>query len=140
MECKWGEAAAGVHLLRQSGLINSVIVQSFDWAFLRACHKLEPEQVLGALGPPAVLAGGRRPAGILRGLNALWLREVAKTGAKIVVWNRKMSRNSIHQAHRRGLRVWVYTIDEPAEARRLIAAGGNGIITNNVALIKNLIT
>jgi len=111
-------------------------VQAFDWQFLKELHQLEPALTLGALGPPNRLAGGRKPAGLLRGLNGLWLREVAKTGARIVVWNRRVSKPAIHRAHRRGLLVWVYTIDDPRLARRLMTAGVDGLITNDVPLIK----
>jgi glycerophosphoryl diester phosphodiesterase len=140
IERKAGDAARCVELLRGKNLIHRAVVQSFDWRFLRELHQLEPSLTLGALGPPNRLAGGRKPAGLLRGLNVLWLREAVKTGARVVVWNRRTSRLAVRQAHHRGLSVWVYTIDDPRQANRLRAAGVDGIITNDVPLIKRAVS
>ena len=38
-------------------------------------------------------------------------------------------------AHQRGLKVWVYTIDDPDQANELLDMGVDGIITNNTSLI-----
>jgi glycerophosphoryl diester phosphodiesterase len=38
-------------------------------------------------------------------------------------------------AHQRGLKVWVYTINDPDLANRLLDMGVDGIITNNTSLI-----
>jgi glycerophosphoryl diester phosphodiesterase len=38
-------------------------------------------------------------------------------------------------AHARGLKVWVYTVDDPAVAHELFALGIDGIITNQTALM-----
>jgi glycerophosphoryl diester phosphodiesterase len=138
IERKAGAAADCIALLRQKGLINRVIVQSFDWHFLLAFHEAEPAQVLGALGPPAVLANGRRPAAVFKRLSARWLDELRKTGAKIAVWDRRVSKGAIHLAHERGLKVWVYTVNETKLARRLLHLGVDGIITNNPVRIKSL--
>ena len=138
IERKAGDAKRCLELLREKNLVLSAIVQAFDWRFLKELHQLEPALALGALGPPSRLAGGRKPAGLLRGLNGMWLREAAKTGTRIVVWNRRASRPAIRRAHRLGLQVWVYTIDDPRLAKRLIAAGVDGLITNDVPLIKRV--
>ena len=42
-------------------------------------------------------------------------------------------------AHRRGLMVWVYTIDNPGLAARLIDLGADGIITNNPSVMRRVI-
>jgi glycerophosphoryl diester phosphodiesterase len=139
IERKAGDAKSCLELLREKNLVQRAVVQSFDWRFLQELHQLEPELALGALGPPNQLAGGRKPASLLRGLNPLWLREASKTGARIVVWNRRVSKPAIRRAHHRGFQVWVYTIDDPRLAKRLVAAGVDGIITNDVPLIKKAI-
>jgi len=135
IERKGGPPADCIQLLREKRLINKVIVQSFDWHYLRAFHEQEPEQVLGALGPPGQLADGTRSPGKPKELSAAWLDELQKTGARVVVWSDKVSRETVQLTHQRGLRLWVYTIDDPAQANELLDMGVDGIITNNTSLI-----
>jgi glycerophosphoryl diester phosphodiesterase len=131
IERKAGDPATCLRVLREMRLINRVIVQSFDWEFLRALHEQEPELVLGALGPPTALADGRKPVGILKKLNGSWLDELQKTGASIAVWDRRVSKDAVSLARERGLRVWVYTINDVKLARRLVKMGVAGLITND---------
>jgi glycerophosphoryl diester phosphodiesterase len=114
--------------------VNRVVVQSFDWDYLQDFHKLEPEQVLGALGPPHTLANGKKPAGS-KELSATWIDELQKCGAKVAVWNQEVSKEAVQLAHARGLKVWVYTINDAALANQLLDMGVDGIITNNTSLI-----
>ncbi|HEX4263324.1 MAG TPA: glycerophosphodiester phosphodiesterase family protein [Verrucomicrobiae bacterium] len=133
IERKSGDAETLAKLLRERELVNKVIVIAFDWKFLCEFHQLEPKQILGALGPPARLSNGRRPVHVRRALGAR-LKDLEKTGAKIAAWNRKVSKRSIQGASKRGLRVWVYTVDESRMARRLIKSGVSAIITNDLRL------
>jgi glycerophosphoryl diester phosphodiesterase len=135
IERKAGDPAACIKLLNEKELINKVVVQSFDWEYLRAFHEQKPEQVLGALGPPSLLPGGKKPSGIPKELSAAWLDELQKSGASVAVWNDKVSKESVQLAHQRGLKVWVYTINDPDLANRLLDMGVDGIITNNTSLI-----
>ena len=135
IERKAGAPADCIKLLREKGLINHVVVQSFDWEYLRGIHEQEPEQVLGALGPPDRLPDGKKPSGITKELNVTWLDELQKAGAKVAVWNQKVSREAVQLAHQRGLKVWVYTVDDPALANELLDMGIDGIITNNTSVI-----
>ncbi|MCX6923431.1 MAG: glycerophosphodiester phosphodiesterase family protein [Verrucomicrobia bacterium] len=139
IEHKAGPAADCIKLLREKGLINRVVVQSFDWEYLRAFHELEPEQVLGALGPPSQLSDGKKPSRVARGLNANWLEELQKAGARVAVWSRKVSREAIQLAHQRGLKVWVYTINDATQAIQLLDLGADGLITNNPSLIRKTV-
>jgi glycerophosphoryl diester phosphodiesterase len=136
IEHKAGPPEPCLELLRDLKLVNRVVVQSFDWAYLRRFHELEPAQVLGALGPPTRLSSGRKPLRLAKSLNARWLAHLHKTGAKVAVWNRKVSKASVELAHQHGLKVWIYTVNNPRLARRLLRAGVDGLITNNVALIR----
>lgn len=126
IERKAGDADTCAKLLRERGLINRVVVQSFDWEFLRALHALEPEQALGALGP----------TGQEKAMNPAHVVAVKELGASVIVWNEAVTPEGIRAAHDGGLRVWVYTIDDPEKARALVALGVDGIITNKPALIR----
>lgn len=132
IERKAGEASACVELIRRRGLLNQVVVQAFDWDYLRDYHRLEPRQILGALGP-ASSRNGRRLTDSEKALSEAWIQEVIETGARIVVWNKQVSRETVALAHARGLRVWVYTINDPAVANELLDLGVDGIITDNAA-------
>ena len=135
IERKDGEPAECIKLLRNKDLINKVVVQAFDWEYLREFHELEPEQVLAALGPPTLLPDGKKPSGRSKELSAVWLDDLQKTGAKVAVWNQQVSEEAVQLAHRHGLKVWVYTINDSDLARRLLDMGVDGLITNNISLI-----
>lgn len=133
IERKAGDLAACIQLLRERKWINRVVVQSFDWQFLRAFHEQEPLQVLGALGPPFVLTNGKRPPAIFRRLHPRWFTELEQTGAQVAVWNQRVSPQAIRLFHARGLKVWVYTVNHAKPANRLLDMGVDGLITNNPA-------
>lgn len=135
IERKTGTPADCIKLLREKNLVNRLVVQSFDWEYLRAFHEQEPQQVLGALGPPERLSDGKKPAGIPKELNATWLDELQKTGAKVAVWNQKISAESVRLAHQRGLKVWAYTVNDLETAHKLLDMGVDGLITNNTSLM-----
>lgn len=134
IERKAGDAASCVKLLRERQLINEVIVQAFDWAYLRDFHALEPRQILGALGPPSTREG-RKLTEKEKALSPEWIEEVHRTGAQLVVWNRQIDRAAVSAARARGLKVWAYTINDPALANQLLDAGVEGLITDNPSVI-----
>jgi glycerophosphoryl diester phosphodiesterase len=135
IERKEGDAATCVKMLRDKSLVNRVIVQAFDWEYLKKFNELESLQVLGALGPPKLLADGSKPGDRPKQLDAAWLEDVVKTGAKAAVWNDQVTKEAVKEAHERGLKVWVYTINDPAAASKLLDLGVDGIITNNTGLL-----
>lgn len=51
IEHKAGKAADMARELQRLGVVDRVIVQSFDWSFLREIHDLVPSLAIGALGP-----------------------------------------------------------------------------------------
>jgi glycerophosphoryl diester phosphodiesterase len=125
IERKQGDAATLVKLLEQKKLTEKVVVQAFDWEFVAECRKLSPTLVLGTLsGKPA---------------NDEQIRAAAATGADLIVWNHeKISKAQIDLIHQLGKKAWAYTIDDNNHARRLIAAGIDGIITNKPSQIMQL--
>jgi glycerophosphoryl diester phosphodiesterase len=134
VERKAGSADSMAGILKEHGWVNELVVQSFDWEYLRRLHELVPEQVLGALGP------GKERDGVLlsraeRELSEAWVDEAKRTGARVIGWNRWVSEAAIRYAHEQGLEVWIYTINDLEEAQALLRAGVDGIITNNPSLI-----
>jgi glycerophosphoryl diester phosphodiesterase len=117
LERKSGGVESTIRLLESKRLAGRVVVQSFDWAFLHALHERLPDQPLAALGPLSGLPGVKRTPGVFGQLTGRWLRALRKTGASVV------------------LKVWVYTINRPELAQRLLDLGVDGLITNNPAII-----
>lgn len=117
IERKRGDAGTCLELLRRRGWRRRVTVHSLDWQFLRDCRRLDPELLLGALGD------GRATEAALD--------EARELGATIVGWNDEFTTPEAVQAMRaRGLKCWVWTVDDPSRARELVGWGANGIITN----------
>jgi glycerophosphoryl diester phosphodiesterase len=139
IERKAGEPAACIKLLQSKGLVNCVVVQSFDWHYLKEFHQRLPEQALGALGPPSHSSTGERVDGrkleAEKQLSGKWLEDLAQTGATVAVWSQQVSKEAVALAHERGLKVWVYTINDSDLANRLLDMGVDGIITNNTSVI-----
>lgn len=135
IERKHGDARTGVEFLRRRGEINRVVVQSFDWDYLCDFHALAPEQVLGALGPVA-RADGAPLTEEEKTLGPVQLERLAAAGASVAVWNHlHVTADSMREAHARGLKVWVYTVNDVATARQLLALGVDGVITNHPPLL-----
>jgi glycerophosphoryl diester phosphodiesterase len=124
VEHKQGDARTCVELLQRMELADQVVVQSFDWDFVRNCHELAPRMALAALGKEE--------------LTEEKLDAIAATGANVVGWDHKhVGRAQIEAIHRRGWQAWVYTVNDPARARELAAAGIDGIITDAPALVRS---
>jgi len=133
IERKAGPAPDCIALLREKKLMNQVVVQAFDWEYLEAYHQLEPDQVLGALGPWNQYRG-QKLTDADKNLSPRWIDEARRVGARAIVWNRQVDAAAVQDAHAKGLKVWVYTIDDPALMRQLVDTGVDGIITNNPGL------
>lgn len=132
IERKAGDAKGCVELIRRKGLLNRVIVQAFDWEYLADYHRLEPSQVLGALGPWKSFKG-QVLTDEEKELSPRWVEEARKVGASAVVWNKSIRREGVDHAHRLGMKVWVYTINDPAVANTVLDLGVDGIISDNPA-------
>lgn len=111
--------------VRKRGLASRVILQSFDFRTLHAMKRLAPEIRLAALWSkdPRDFVSVAREAGA----------GIASPQHSLVTPER------VRQAHQAGLRVIAWTANTPADWDRLIAAGVDGIITDDPAeLIRHL--
>lgn len=98
---KEGDAATCLKLLCEKNLVNKVVVQSFDWNYLKDFHQQQPNQVLGALGP-LWSRGGKQLTDVAKVLDKSWVDEVKSTGARVVVWNNQIPREAVEYAHKQG--------------------------------------
>ena len=120
-----------VAFVRSAGIAERTTVQSFDWRSLARVRALDPALRLSCLTEAASL----RPA-----WNAgLDLATFGGSVPKLVhafgcsVWSpdhESLSRGTIDEAHRLGLAVVPWTVNEPARMQLLIAWGVDGLITD----------
>ncbi len=126
IERKHGDAATCVEMLRQKKLLGNVVVQAFDWDYLRDCRRLAPDLVLGALGD--------------KELTEQRLQELEQLDVQAVGWSHKyLTSKDITALHERGFKVWAYTVNEVARANELLEADIDGIITDFPERIKPMI-
>jgi glycerophosphoryl diester phosphodiesterase len=94
----------------------TAMVSSFDWAELAGVRRINPAIRLGLLAD-------RAPARLI------------DAAARLKAWSinpdsKLVDSELCETAHRLGLRVYTWTVDDPDEMCRLIRAGVDGIMTN----------
>jgi glycerophosphoryl diester phosphodiesterase len=112
-------AHAAAEAIWRAGAGGRVVVSSFDWRLLAAYRLASPDV------PAGLLFEGSRAWRLRTWLGIRAFRPAAvhpertlATDARVRAWSA------------RGLAVNVWTVDDPAEARRLAAAGAAAVITN----------
>lgn len=123
--------------LRWHAAEDRVCVGSFSGKRLRQFRTLSRDRSVSAAPPLEVVVLSQLP-----GVRALWPfngrvfqvpERDARSGLRIV--NRRM----IDAAHRRGAAVHVWTINERSDMERLIDLGVDGLVTDNIATLKDVL-
>ncbi|MDQ1602218.1 MAG: glycerophosphoryl diester phosphodiesterase [Actinomycetota bacterium] len=133
------EAALGplVELVRRAGVLDRVCVASFSPRRLSAVRR--------ALGPS--LCTSLSPLGVARLRLAAGLPPVARLGpalapcAQVPVRARGVTLVTpgfVRTAHRWGVRVHVWVVDEPAEMNRLLELGVDGVMTDDLVALRDV--
>jgi glycerophosphoryl diester phosphodiesterase len=137
-----GIEAAAVEALRSHGVLDRSWVSTFDARSLRALAELEPQlprsytlprdrfgvAKRGPLAPVVRAALASIGASLPRRLPIL----LARTRAVAATLHHSIvSRAAIDRAHELGAAVYVWTVDDPRLAERLVRDGADGIITND---------
>jgi glycerophosphoryl diester phosphodiesterase len=121
-----GIEAETLAALAVRGLGPSILFSSFDDGVLQRLREAEPYARIG------VLVSGRAPE--------RWLERCEAAGAEAVhFWKGLATGEAVAAAHRAGLAVYVYTVDEPAEMRSLLDRGCDGLFTNFPARMRGLV-
>mmetsp|Transcript_16125 Transcript_16125/g.24324 ORF Transcript_16125/g.24324 Transcript_16125/m.24324 type:complete len:304 (+) Transcript_16125:225-1136(+) len=114
-------------ILRKLKCTTKVIVQSFDFEYLKILHKLDSKLVLHALSD-------------VPQIHHDLLKTVKEFGAKSVnVHHLGASKSFCDSMHKNGLKVMVYTVDSPGLMLKLLKNGVDGIITNKPDLLNSVI-
>jgi glycerophosphoryl diester phosphodiesterase len=124
-------ARSTIQTVRAAGALDRVCLGSFGWRVLRAARTMEPaiatsaarEEVRWALYRSWVRWPGSGVA-----YDAYQVPEVSKR-------RRVVSRRFVEYAHQAGVPVHVWTIDTEDDARRLLAWGVDGLITDRPDVI-----
>lgn len=118
IEVKAGAAANYVAEFQRLNVVSNIILQSFDWNFLAAAHALEPNLRLCALGSGTMTAAS--------------LLAITNAGARMVSWaGANVSANEVSLAHRMGLTLFVWTINNPTQITNYINLGGDGMVSDD---------
>ncbi len=112
-------------ILRMSGAADRAIVSSFDWPQLRLIAANSPDMRLALLAE-------NHPAALVQA--AAQMRAFA-IAPRFDIADAQLCA----AAHRAGLAVYAWTVDDTAEMRRLIAAGVDGIMTNDPRILRALL-
>ena len=137
-----GTEAATVEAVRRHGVLDRSWISTFEARSLRRLAELEPElprsytlprdrfgiSKRGPLAPVVRAALGSLGASLPRRLPVLLAR--ARAGAA-TLHHSIASRAAIDSAHEVDAAVYVWTVDDPRLAERLVRDGADGIITND---------
>jgi glycerophosphoryl diester phosphodiesterase len=120
IERKGGAPGDLIALLRSQGWVEQVLVQAFDWDFLREVRALEPRIAIGALCEQPLTRGR--------------LDAIRTTGACFVHWDHAdLAAEDVAELHARGYLVCVYTANTDVELAGAAALGIDMITTNRPA-------
>jgi glycerophosphoryl diester phosphodiesterase len=137
-----GIEAAAVEAVRRNGVLDCSWVSTFDARSLRRLAELEPElprsytlprdrfgiSKRGPLAPVVRASLASMGASLPRRLPVLLTRASAVAAT---LHHSIASREAISRAHELGAAVYVWTVDDPRLAERLVRDGADGIITND---------
>ncbi len=115
-----------VDLIRAAGAVDRVALGSFGWRVLRVARADEPRIATGASREETRLALYRSWVGWPLGREAYREFQVPETSGP----TRIVSRRFIRHAHRAGLPVKVWTVNDADDMRRLLDWGVDAIITD----------
>jgi glycerophosphoryl diester phosphodiesterase len=137
--------------VRDAGFLDRVTIQSFDWGSLMRMHEVEPRLPLVALVVPDFLQVGQPGTSPWLGgididdFDGDWIRAARSFGASAVSpvhgnpqdgkvtdpnYVPFTTRAVVSEAHRLGMKVIPWTVDDPPTMNKLIDDGVDGLITD----------
>lgn len=128
--------------IEYAGMVDVVAVQSFDWQVLKMIREASPAtpryaltaanyQLVGEPGASPWLAGldiDDYEGDVTLAASKLGFRAISPNAGKPN--QPTLTRDLIDRAHRHGLLVVPYTVDDPEQMRSLVDLGCDGLITN----------
>jgi glycerophosphoryl diester phosphodiesterase len=124
--------------LRRTGAINRVCLASFSDSRL--------QRLRARIGPKLVTSMGPRSVAALWTAGRLWAprawRSIRGRMAQVPVTQgrlRVVDQRLITAAHRRGMEVHVWTIDDPAQMNHLLDLGVDGLVTDQPGILRDVL-
>ncbi|GAA1344401.1 glycerophosphodiester phosphodiesterase [Saccharothrix algeriensis] len=131
-----GAVGPVIELLRRADALHRVCLASFSDRRLARLRALGGPRLITSMGPRsagALWAAGRA---MLPGLPVAGsIAQVPATRGRLVVVDRRF----VRAAHRRGLEVHVWTVDDPARMRALLDLGVDGLVTDRPDLLRDVL-
>jgi glycerophosphoryl diester phosphodiesterase len=109
-----------VALVEETGMTDDIVIMSLDYDGVRAAEALRPDWTYGLLNAVAI--------GNLTRLDVDFLALTAK--AATIPMTRR--------THKRGMKIYPWTINDPVQMWVMMSRGADGIITDRVALAKRV--
>lgn len=134
-----------VAVLREENFLHEVEVHSFDWRNLLLLQKLAPEIITSYLSDhDALRQEDNFPIWLAHhdivALGTSYPQLIHRLGGKI--WcpsYTEITAPLLQEAHNLGLKVNVWTVDQPKEMQTMIDLGVDGIITNRPDILRGLL-
>jgi glycerophosphoryl diester phosphodiesterase len=124
-----------IDVIREADAVERVCVGSFSDARIRRCRAALGPGLCTALGPGGVARLRAASLGLSTGpIRADCAQVPVRQGAVPIVDARL-----IRTAHRRGIQVHVWTIDDAEEMARLLDLGVDGIMTDRPSLLRDVL-
>lgn len=132
VDCKSDDALQPlISFLSERDCLSQICVGSFSDRRLRAVRKAFGLQICTSLGPvetTCLTTGAPTP-------EAAFAAQVPPRAGKLPL----VTERFVARAHRRGLQVHVWTIDDPEEMDRLLDLGVDGIMTDRPEVLKDVL-
>jgi glycerophosphoryl diester phosphodiesterase len=130
-----GAVDALVAVIERTGAVDRVCIGSFSDARIARAQELLGPQLCTSLGPKATarLRGGSY--GLPSGRFGAACAQVPHRYRGVTVTDRRF----VERAHRSGLQVHVWTIDDPDEMHELLDLGVDGIMTDRPAVLREVL-
>lgn len=123
IERKTGSAEAYFKVISELGVADRVVVQSFDWKFLRDLRELAPDIRLGMLGSDEITSER--------------VEEILTFKPMMIGWKfSDLTQPDVEKLSAAGIEIAVYTVNDPAVATDLVEIGVDAIITDRPAEIR----